>query len=1396
MGGDITTMTTEKALIPLRETHSADLSPSVVYQPHAFASGMEFAVATPGQTIAQIVDRLRLPEVYRPHLRVYVNDQVVPAEVWTRVRPRDGAMVYVSVVPHGGGGGGKNIFRALAFIAIAVLAVYTGGLAAMAYTGEATLAAALSTTAGTMVMAGVAMGVNLIGGMLVNALIPPPTPSFDINSSADASPVSAPRYQLTGASNRFSPYANIPRVFGKRRIYPLLAARPYTEVNGNEEYLRIALLCGWGPLRISDIKIGETPIDSYQDVEYEVREGWYGVSGHADDSPLTLFTNSVTETQFAVTTETDVWNTKTTDTGIIEISVDISFPAGLGYFNDSGGRDALSIEHLVQYRAVGTTTWIDPTWTNSGDDGFGTAGKITVSAADASTIKRSGRFSVAKGQYEVRVKRTTQDYGNRYVDVSQWTALRYVSDSSPILQKGVALIALRIKATGQLNGVPQTINCIAESYLPVYSGASWSYQVTRNPAWAYADILRRREGATFIDDSRIDLSTLLAWANACAATAPNASEPYWCFDGVVEGGSVWQTLKLIASHCRANYTIKDGKHSVVRDIAQTVPVQHITPRNSFGYSGNKTFIDLPHALRVKFVNADNGYQEDERIVYADGYNASNASRFESLDMPGCTSSTQAWREGRYQIAVGTLRPEEHQVSMDVEALRCTLGDYVMFSHDAISIGIASTRIKSLTTNVNGYVTSLTLEDEVYFDPGISRNYGLRVRRSDASSVLVSLVSNLTGYQQVVTPLTPIAPSSAPAVGDLVMFGEVNRESAPMLVKRIEPGPDLSVKLTLMDAQAGVWTADQTTIPSFNSYITSVRADLTYAEPAAPGIINIRSDESVILRFGDGTLEDRIYFEIVPGSGDVRAASYEVQFKRSDAVNWVSYGRVPADTPYAYLRGVEDAKTYNIRVRAISEQSIASLWSSTVTHTVVGKTTPPGEPLSFSATARVDGVMLSWTAPLDLDVVGYTIKVGADWATAAVVTSKFKGTSFFYGTSTASTQTFLIKSIDAIGLESNTPLIVSAAPSAPGDVVDFYAYARNDYVAASWTKVDGVGVEYEIRVGDSWSTGTVLGRTAGDKLETQYPIKTAGSVTYWIKAISSSGLYSVNAAFSSTQQAPIPNRNVVIERDWGALGYPGQRLDLNINVAALELAKINGRNAAVGDYYASLSLASTYYARAWTEVSSVSVSGSGVTWASATYSWASAGSATWQGVLGSSEAGLTSVYISRFINALQSTEVEGWRLNGSLTGVAGTTPSDQWDIGYQTCRFDQGLLMTGTTRTAWSVAIPSTFSVVFDFRADTFVDQDQVLVTLKTSGGVAYLRLVYDSVLDVFSLTDHVGNRINVSVPTESGDVVTFAISQSATSRSLYAATRRYDTPVVGTAIIAPIGNFTSLSLTA
>lgn len=946
----------------------------VVFHQNPFSNQVQHAVALEGQSIADIVAKAKLPADYQPYLRVWIDDREIAREEWATTFVVTGQHLYVRVVPQKSG---KDIFRFIAMLAVVVVAAIvapylvpaiTQGLGAVGITVGAATAL---TIAGTLITA--------VGFLAVNALIPPP--KFGGNASQDD-----PRFDLTSTSNQFSPYGNIARVFGKRRLFPMMAARPYSELQGDDEYLRMALVVGWGPLKIENIKIGETPITAFDGVEYEVREGW------STDSDLTLFTSTVTEENLSVRlepyqvnnyygsgagwngeyyrydTETDLyspftndttndWVMRTTKVNCSEFSVDLSFPQGLFYFDSKGNKAQATVEVEVQYRAVGSSTWLTPSWANSADEGFGTAGKITTKAADSSAVRRSARFKLpSTGQYEVRVRRTTGNSGAKYVDVVYWTCLRSIQPEYPVLQKNLALIAIRMKATNQLNGVPQTISCEATSYLPVWDGSTWTYQLSSNPAWAYTDLMRRRGGEVYLTDDRLDLTTLKAWADACAATAPNASEPRWTYNDVIEGGSVFDNLRRVAANARAFPVVRDGKHSVVRDIQQSVPVQHITPRNSWGYSGSKAFIDYPHALRVTFTNKDMGYQQDERIVYYDGYTAANATKFETLELSGCTSATQAYREARYHMAVARLRPEEHSVQMDIEALRCTVGDLVRFSHDAIAIGIAASRVTAYTLDGTGKVNTLTFDDDLYFEAG--KSYAIRARKSDGSSVLLSLNNPGEGYANTATISTPILPLVAPAVGDLVIFGETTKESAPMIIKKIDPAEDLTCTVFMIDAADAVHTADTGTIPAFNSYLTL---------PGMPNALNlppvyisaVRSDDSVVITNPDGSLTYRILVQLQqPESTNTRVDYFEVQSRIATTSAWQTM-RVERANGFGYISGVEVGQLYELRSRAVSSDGVPSDWSTSVTHTVLGKTGSPNLPTSLTSTAIAGGIKLDW-----------------------------------------------------------------------------------------------------------------------------------------------------------------------------------------------------------------------------------------------------------------------------------------------------------------------------------------------------------------------------------------------------------------------------------------------------
>src|SRR5690606_33148375 len=129
---------------------------------------------------------------------------------------------------------------------------------------------------------------NFAGRLALNALAPPPRQR--LSSSAKASPT----LFIQGAQNRIEPFGKVPQVLGRHRMVPMMGAKPFTETFGDDQYLRMLFVWGYGPLEISDLKIGETPLSEFKEVEIEHRYGF------PDDPPLTLYAGSVIQNDLQI----------------------------------------------------------------------------------------------------------------------------------------------------------------------------------------------------------------------------------------------------------------------------------------------------------------------------------------------------------------------------------------------------------------------------------------------------------------------------------------------------------------------------------------------------------------------------------------------------------------------------------------------------------------------------------------------------------------------------------------------------------------------------------------------------------------------------------------------------------------------------------------------------------------------------------------------------------------------------------------------------------------------------------------------------------------------------------------------------------------------------------------
>jgi hypothetical protein len=885
--------------------------------------------APAGLTIADLVafGRDRVETTIVCDYSVWLEGHEIDRAYWSRVRPKPGTHMLVRAIALGGGDNAQlnsmlMLAVSIAAIALPVIIFPAGGIAA------------------ALLGAGITLG----GSLLVNALFPIGAPKLDKDRDVSTA------YAISGSSNEARPFGCIPQVLGKSRVYPKVAGQWYTEFEGDDQYL-IGLLCfGYGPLDISDIKIGETPIGSFEDVETELRHGY------ADDAPITLYPRDVAQEDFSLElTEAAGWQSRTSAADADVLALDLTAPGGIVRVNTDGASKAYTVSIRAEYREAGSGgAWL-------------LLGTVDLKGRSTKAQRRTLRKTVERGQYDVRFRKTSDDYdGDDHVtETVIATALRSYTNEAPVdYPAPLAMLGLRIRATGQLNGPIGTLNAICQSVVTSWSSVDDDWkpgQVSSGCADLFRHVLQGAANARPVADGGVDLDSLAAWAEFCAPRG-------FRFDQERDfQSSVYDTLKDIAAAGRATVLLRDGKWSVAWDDPESEIVQHFTPRNSWGFSGRRTYKTMPHALRIRFVNEQAGYKQDELIVYADGYSADGAggtvqaTLFESIELPGQTNPDNVWKHGRFHLAQAELRPEVYTLNADIEHIVCTRGDRVRVNHDVAMWGLGSGRVKS----VDGLM--LVLDEPVTM--AADKAYSIRFRLQDGRSSLAEVVTAAGEHRTIEISSVAIPPEA----DDLFMFGEVDSESVVLRVLGIRPGSDNSAVLMLVDDAPEISMADHGDIPPFDSQI-SLPVDLSGYPPT-----NLVVRETLAGVDGETVTGAALSWATLAGQVPAR---FEVEVRDNDGEQaWVAAGSVAAPLHSIQLELAEG--DWSFRVRSIFGDDRTSNWAeiSVALSGLAGVVVPDVKSLRFSfddktATLTWDEVTLLGTWP-----VRYAIRKGPDWSTA-------------------------------------------------------------------------------------------------------------------------------------------------------------------------------------------------------------------------------------------------------------------------------------------------------------------------------------------------------------------------------------------------------------------------------
>lgn len=708
-------------------------TPSMVVYPKPLGGERteHFECFAPGETLGAYVRRAGITVPSRV-VRVEHNGREVPLALWQRLIPRHGDMVVIRARGLGGGGGNK-VLRTVAMIAVVVVSILAP-YAAPASWGALGAAGGLTAT-GALISAGVMIG----GSLLVNALLPPLTPTAAKLGTGEKYESSS-TYAIQGGRNRPRPWEPMLLVFGRHRVVPDQGAIPFTQQQGDDQYLNQIFHFGlqnWD-LIIEDPKIGETSIYNYAGVQAQLSDAQGRVS---------LFPGNVDTLQGFALPSSAGWISRTTAPGVTTISVELA--ARLFRVNDDGSIAARSVDVEIEYRNAGGGAWVSlgligavyatHYWskvvypsrvqigfgsTNFADHSDGeswveidpysgtfvsgqwqwkphpiqlgqpwagiapnplispAAAGYRMTGARQEPTRREVTWTVPVGRYEIRVRKVTGDINDsresNETAVSQ--ILAFQQDTADYT--GQSRFALRIKATGQLNGQIDQFSATATARCNVWNGSAWVFGPTSNPAWWFLWFARGRLAANGnrvygcgLVDAQIDLDAIKAWGAWCDA---NRLTFNYVLDRKMSQAAV---LQMIARAGRGTMTYQTGRLGVIWDAADLPVTAMFGPFNvkagSFkvAYTNDGTVDEVV----LNFVNQDKGWTLEEVRARVPGAAATNNPL--QFDLDGCTNKDMAGREANLIAASQVWKRRKITWETDIEGLVCTRGDVVSFSHD-------------------------------------------------------------------------------------------------------------------------------------------------------------------------------------------------------------------------------------------------------------------------------------------------------------------------------------------------------------------------------------------------------------------------------------------------------------------------------------------------------------------------------------------------------------------------------------------------------------------------------------------------------------------------------------------------------------------------------------------
>lgn len=1005
----------------------------------------------------------------------------------------------------------------------------------------------------------VALGAGLLAGFLGAKLFKPPTP--------DGSPEDNQFERISGLRNEERLYETQTMVLGGRKVAPHYLARPYTMIEGDEEWFYALMTTGYGPQLLEDFTIGGVSLDNF---EHEIE--YVDHFSRTDINPVyKAYQADITQEDVSVLLEIGGDYTQRVVSQASEsIMLDFLWPAGSYRITQSRGRTSQVFSCArVDYEQNGSRRTVlrhisgisnvirGLAFRENGQWRLRTEGGSSVALSGVEVVDDrvitanvvSDEFVVASVFHESPLKKakaksltfstnsddpvivyvrqdlpTEEDEESRSTTTAiQWLNLKVkrnltlskfeeaiggrrpklvnpVSISGPVQVYKPTVIALKIKATGQLSGQLDNFFCKATMCVPVNKNADWrnwtalTLEPSTNPADAYKWLLQGPANYSPIPNSKIDNDKLNAWRQTCI-------DEDWNIAALIDYEStLLAELRNVAYLGRAEFSFNEGKYGVVQKTERTIPVQMFTPKNSVNFQSTRNYPQVVDGIKFEFDSAEIDYEKDEGTFLDPAKEADPSQlrgRYNRQTVWGVDNFEQAYRLTRFQYYEEALQREVYTLQTDIEGLRCSRGDLVYVQNDVIRVGLGSGRIKAITS------TTVTIDEQVGLDDIGSEQLAIMFRNRAGDFVLEQAEYLGEGVWQLDVP-------EGLNVGDLATYGVAGSEVLSCLVQEITYSDDLAVSITLVNAVNEIFTFDGTPVPEYQPTITVNPVTQVPEAPVLYETPSVDLDEGVItltLLNTPTVRESGLFY-------NVQMRSYDLDEGASSATDWETVATAVRDQLEITVANLVQGQAYQFRVQARRDNSTFSAWSNTATVELdFGSEMPQVEGFGFNHLAF--GTRLAWSRIenpyFDLYEIRTNSNFGDETDEANLVTTT-KDIILNVGYLT-STQVYYIAAKNREGRYGEFTTL-SATPPAVNSPVDLITNAEPSGSAfIQWNEPDPISyliVGYEIRrngLGETPSFNTASVKGLIDT--TYYDVSElfSGTYPYYIRAKDASGRYS-------------------------------------------------------------------------------------------------------------------------------------------------------------------------------------------------------------------------------------------------------------------------------------------------